>query len=95
MNDSDRVFILYKTPYKSKYVHKYGYELGTPEKLTHIREQFYAMDSMHKPVKSLSAYKVSDLVSIAAKLHLADKKENGKPLSKTELYEAISNYFVL
>jgi hypothetical protein len=52
------------------------------------------MDNVDKPIKSVSAYKVSDLMDICNKLAIVTKnEETGKNKSKSELYESIIQYF--
>lgn len=86
MNDSNNVYIIHKMQHK--YGNKYGYEAGTNEKINHIREHFYHIQCVNKPVKGLSYYKVADLQEIASKLGI---ETAGK--IKKELHDAIVDYF--
>jgi len=54
----------------------------------------YKLDSLNKPIKSLSSYKVSELLNIANKLAIEIiNKQTGKNKTKNELYESIIQYF--
>jgi len=59
-----------------------------------IRETFYKIDNMNKPLKSMSAYKLEDLVVFCNKLGLNMNTE-GKKISKKCLYEMLVQYFSL
>ena len=78
-----------------KYNKQYGYEIATEELLNEIRSNLYKVDSLDKPIKGLSAYKVSDLLNIANKLAIQIiNKENGllskRTLSEFESYSGIN-----
>lgn len=94
-NDSNMVYIIREINNgQSEYVKKYGYELASEEVVNNIRNTLYKVDSINKPIKALSAYKVSDLLEIATKLAIQTcNKETGKNKSKNELYESIIQYF--
>jgi hypothetical protein len=94
-NDSDVIYIIREIDNSQlKYNKQYGYELSNEESLNHIRSNLYKVDSIDKPIKSLSAYKLSDLLNIANKLAIQlVNKETGKNKSKNELYESIIQYF--
>jgi hypothetical protein len=94
-NDSDIVYIINEIDNSQlKYNKQYGYEIATKELLDEISSNFYKTESLDKPIKSLSAYKVSDLLNIAKKLAIETlHKESGKNKTKNELYESIIQYF--
>jgi len=94
MNDSDKIYIVHQINSQSKYNSKYGYEIGTNETISNIRKTFLKLESFDKPIKSISAYKLSELTDICNKL-VIDIYNNitGKQKSKKELYEAIIQYF--
>ncbi|MFY7731803.1 MAG: hypothetical protein ACOVRN_19940 [Flavobacterium sp.] len=76
-----------------RYHKQYGYEVATESSLAQIRT-LYKVDSLDKPVKGLSAYKVADLLDIARKLGLeTTHTATSKQKTKSELYEAIVQYF--
>jgi hypothetical protein len=94
-NTSDITYIIREVDNSQlKYNKQYGYEIATEELLNEIRSNLYKVDSLDKPIKGLSAYKVSDLLSIANKLAIEIvNKENGKNKTKNKLYESIIQYF--
>ena len=71
---------------------KYGFELATELMLSTIRSEKYQItnSNINKPIKSISSYKLEELISICKKLeietfNLKTKKTN----KKSELYEKI------
>jgi len=71
---------------------KYGYKIIQDVKS--IRESFYKIDNMNKPLKSMSAYKLDELVVFCNKLGMTIDKD-GKKANKKCLYEMLVQYFVL
>ena len=71
---------------------KYGYKIIQDVKPT--RESFYKIDNMNKPLKSMSAYKLDELVIFCNKLGMTMDKD-GKKANKKCLYEMLVQYFVL
>ena len=59
-----------------------------------IRDSFYKIDNMNKPLKSMSAYKLDELVVFCNKLGMASAND-GKKANKKCLYEMLVQYFVL
>lgn len=93
-NDSDNIYIIYEIETKNKYNKTYGFKLSTPSNLNEIRDTLYKLDTLDKPIKAFSSYKVQDLIDIANKLAIEFKdKESGKNKSKKDLYELILQYF--
>ncbi len=82
---------------------KFGIYIGGSGKdknalLNHVREKYWNMESISSPIRSISAYKVQDLVDICRKLEISEIKvvlgEFGSIVSqkrktKPELYEEI------
>ena len=95
LNDSGSFFIIREIDNsKLKYNKQYGYELATLEMLNDIRSNYYKVDSISKPIKGLSFYKVSDLLTIANKLAIETiNKDTGKHKTKNEIYESLIQYF--
>jgi len=95
MNDSNKFYIV--KFFKDK--QKYGFEEVTKDVLDDYRKEYYKLDNVDKPVKSVSSYTTQDLIDICKKLGIetvdidksTDKKEKTK--SKKELYESIIKYF--
>lgn len=86
--DAAKCYIIYKL------TGKYGFELGTPDKIDHIYSKLYKMDHLHKPIKCISAYKVKDLSDIATRLDIAViNPSTNKHKTKQELYTDIIQYF--
>jgi hypothetical protein len=94
-NDSGIIYIIRELDnIKLKYNKQYGYEIANENLLNEIHDSYYKVDFIDKPIKCLSAYKVSDLINIANKLAIQTlNKETGKNKTKNELYESIIQYF--
>ena len=93
MNDTDVVYIVKEVPAQSKYVFKYGFEIVTKESSNSIKESLYRIESINKPIKCESAYKVQDLIDICCKLGIEINNTTGKKITKKEMYELIIQYF--
>ena len=98
MNDSNIIYVVHDTQTQSqtqsKYSNKYGYELATDEQLNTIRSTFFKLISSDKPIKSISAYGVDELIDICNKLVINIYNNiTGKQKSKKDLYESIIQYF--
>ncbi len=88
MNDSNEIHIVYLLPNN-----KYGYEIN-PENATEIKNTLYKLDNIEKPIKSMTSYKLSELIEICQKLAIDTiHKETNKNKCKKDLYEAIIQYF--
>ena len=63
-------------------------------KIELYRSTLFKLESVDKPIKSISSYKVSELVEFCNKLgiEIYDKDTN-KSKSKKELYESLIQYF--
>jgi len=94
MNDSESIYIIREIQSNGNYIKKYGFELYNKSNIQEIRNNFYKMDNPVKPIKSLSSYKVQDLIEICNKLVIEIiNKDTGKNKTKNELYESIIHYF--
>lgn len=97
MNDSNKIYVIKEILSNQKYKNsnkKYGFETVTNDSVKEIRNTFYRIDNIDKPIKGLSSYKVQELIDIANKLAIEVKNnETGKNKSKNELYESIIQYF--
>lgn len=88
MNDSNELHIVYLLQNE-----KYGYEIN-PTNAEQIKSTLYKLDNIDKPIKSMTGYKISELVEICEKLAIdIMNKETNKAKCKKELYEAIIQYF--
>jgi hypothetical protein len=69
--------------------YKHGYTQICPDKQTLLK-----LDNITKPLKSISSYKVGDLIEMCEKLKISITNEKTcKAKTKNELYESISQYF--
>lgn len=94
MNDTNIIYIVHELQLDTKYATKYGFEMANETNLAKIKNTLYQVDRIDKPVKSLSFYKVKDLIDICSKLSIEIiNKDTGKNKLKNELYEAIIQYF--
>jgi hypothetical protein len=73
--------------------YKYGYEIDTNDTIDQIKERFFRLDNITKPIKSISSYKVSELVDMCTRLEIDINNTENKCKTKNELYEAIVKYF--
>ena len=90
VNDTDIVYIIYAINNNGNfYFTRYGYKIETTTEAENIKKDLYKIDSIDKPVKSLSSYKVSELIEICNKLSIEITNTDGKNKSKNELYELI------
>jgi hypothetical protein len=72
--------------------YKYGHEINHTG-ASQIKTTLYQLDNIDKPIKSMSGYKLSELVEICEKLGIdIINKETNKSKGKKELYEAIIQY---
>lgn len=87
-SNSSACYIIYKL------TGKYGFVLGTPDKIDTIYNTLYKMDHLHKPIKCISAYKVKELSDIAGRLNInLISLTTNKQKTKQELYTDIIQYF--
>ena len=94
MNDTEPIYIIKELENQSKYSKKYGFEIANENSLEQIRTTLFKLETLDKPIKALSSYKVQDLINIANKLAIEIvNKETGKNKTKNELYESLIQYF--
>ena len=94
MNDDKPIYVIREIELQSKYKKKYGYEMADTNLLEEIRKTLYRLETLDKPIKALSSYKVQDLIDICNKLAIeVINKETGKTKTKNELYESLIQYF--
>ena len=78
----------------NKYYSRYGYEVVSLERANEIKKALYKIETIDKPIKGLSSYKVSELQDIAIRLEISlTKPDTGKSRTKNDLYELILQYF--
>ena len=82
---------------------KFGVYIGTAVRdknalLVHVREKYWSMENISSPIRSISAYKLPDLIDICRKLEIPETKVvlgdfgsivSQKKKTKPELYEDI------
>jgi hypothetical protein len=89
MND-DKIHIIHRLDNYSKY----GYEGIDQSKIELYRSTLFKVDDVEKPLKSISSYKVSELVAFCNKLGIEIYvKDTTKSKSKKDLYESLIQYF--
>lgn len=94
MNDDKPIYIIREIEFQSKYNKKYGFEVATANLIEEVRTKLYKVDSLDKPIKSISSYKLPELIDICNKLAIEIKRaDSDKNKTKNELYEAIIQYF--
>lgn len=94
MNDTEPIYIIKEVENKSKYNKKYGFEIADEKSLEQIRTTLYKLETLDKPLKALSSYKLQDLINICNKLAIEIKhNDTGKNKTKNELYESLFQYF--
>jgi len=77
---------------------KYGYEEINEElndkdnTINYYKTDFFQITNIDKPIKSMSYYKVNELVEICKKLGIQYQTSNSKIKNKKELYEAFIQY---
>ena len=69
---------------------KYGYELKQNSK--EIRDTFYNIDNLNKPLKAMSSYKIAELIVFCNKLNIPLKEDKKR---KKDMYELLIQYFSL
>jgi hypothetical protein len=88
MNDSNELHTIHLLQN-----YKYGHEIN-PTGAEQIKTTLYKLDNIDKPIKSMSGYKLSELVEICEKLAIdIVNKDTNKSKNKKELYESIIQYF--
>ena len=89
MND-DKINIIHRLDNYSKY----GYEGIEKSKIELYRSTLFKIDNVDKPVKSISSYKVPELLEFCSKLGIEiNNKDTNKSKSKKDLYELLIQYF--
>ena len=89
MND-DKIHIIHRLDNYSKY----GYEGIDQHKIELYRSTLFKIYNVEKPVKSISSYKVSELIEFCDKLGIEILiKDTNKNKSKKDLYESLIQYF--
>jgi hypothetical protein len=101
--NTDKIHIIHCID-NSKYSCNYGYEGTDQSKIDLYKSTLFKVDNIEKSIKSISAYKVSELIDFCNKLGIDtfiqeknkdkdNKDKSNKSKSKKELYESIIQYF--
>ena len=69
--------------------HYYGFKKIDEEKLHYYQNNYWKLESLDKPIKAISSYKVSELKEICDKLNIQYILESGKSFTKQGLYNLI------
>ena len=97
MNDTSVIHLIKKGfDNGNKYVANFGYKIENKEseEITKYINEFYKIDNIDKPIKSVSAYKVQELIDFCIKLTIETvNNETKKNKNKNELYESLIQYF--
>jgi hypothetical protein len=91
MNDSNDIFII--NNFENS---KFGYKVFSKDdsEIEYYRSTLFKIENIDKPIKSITSYKLSELIDYCEKLQInITNKENGKPKLKKDLYELIIQYF--
>jgi hypothetical protein len=73
--------------------HKFGFKLIEKTNYDNYIQNMFKIENIQKPIKSLTYYKVDELVDICNKLGIEiTNLNNGKQKTKKELYELIIQY---
>jgi hypothetical protein len=87
MNDTNTIHVIHSLD---------NYKFGHEQKMISddIINNLYPLESIDKPIKAISAYKVQELVDICNQLSIETTcKESGKTKPKKDLYESLIQYF--
>lgn len=89
MNDSKEIFIIRELEYK-----KFSMEKNTTDHIDDIKKTLFQLNSIEKPIKAISSYKLQELIDICCKLGIQTiNKLTNKSKNKNELYEEIIQSF--
>jgi hypothetical protein len=89
---NNKIYIIYEKQNNKYNNNQYGYEISTEKLLNDIRSTKYKIEltDINKPIKSISAYKVIDLITICKKLAIdIINKDTKKTNTKNILYKEI------
>ena len=87
MSDNGPLHIIYSL---DKY--RFGHEINPNNEL--LKSSLLQIDNIDKPIKSISNYKIQELIDICEKLSIETiDKETNKKKNKNELYESLVQYF--
>ena len=90
MNDGEDNHIICRP---NNYI-KYGYEGNNNSKIEMYRNTLFKVDTIDKPIKAITSYKVQELVDFCNKLGIEIvNKDTNKNKSKKDLYESLIQYF--
>jgi hypothetical protein len=85
MNDTSDIFVIF---YLDK--DRYAFQKIDKSELANFTEPYYVLDNIEKPIKSISSYKVQELIDICNKLGIEIiHSDTKKTKTKQQLYESI------
>ena len=89
MNDNKEIFIIRELEYK-----RFAMEKNTTDHIDNIKKTLFQLNSIEKPIKAMSSYKLQELIDICCKLGIGTiNKITNKSKNKNELYEEIVESF--
>ena len=88
VSSNEKKFIINYDNNRNKYGIFLNEDNNITEFLNNVKKSKLEMESISKPIKSFSAYKLNDLISICNKLSIPTSY-NGKKRKKNEMYENI------
>jgi len=89
MNDEPKIHVVHRN--STTYEHHIELDVNK-ENIEKYRETYYKMSSFDDSLKSITSYKVEELVELCGKLNidlLQDKKKEAKKRTKKDIYELI------
>ena len=94
MNDTNIIHLIKKST--NKYGFTFGYVIDNKESetITNYRNELFKIDNINKPIKSISMYKVQELIDFCQTLSIETiNSETKKNKNKNDLYETLIQYF--
>ena len=88
-DDINEIHLINKTDDPLNYQLSLHDNTNIKEKLEYYRENYFQWTHIEMGLKSMTSYKLEDLVAIANKLNIDIKNENNKKKTKKEIYEIL------
>ena len=85
MNDTSTLYLVQQLHTQPL---EYGFTVINTGDMKEVREKYYLLDNLAKPLKAISSYKTEEISEIAKKLKLKDDKKE----TKKDLYDKIRVY---
>jgi hypothetical protein len=88
-NDEKDVYIIKKPEYSLKYILDLNNIKVTDDKIKEFRENNYKLTYIDSSIKSMTSYKLNELIEIANKLGINITSDKNKKRTKKDIYETI------